>query len=361
VAAIDGTVKVAEAGEMDMYRLSLDEDALLSVAGLLRLDRLTLRSGRTEFSPEADVQINRVLQHGGTLVLNGAFSANQLTVNKARLEMHDGPSPYLIAEQLELSSDSELRFLIRDDSWGSALDLAADWVPAFAGDLVLEFVPTANPKQLEGATLKLLNWGEGISPSSEFDRVILPARVEADLARLYASGEITIQSVREKPVTPGDFNGDDLLDVADLDDLIARILVNSEDAYYDVDDDNTVTPSDLESWIHDVKNTWLGDTNLDGEFTTGDLVLVLEAGKYETGEYASWSEGDWNGDGVFGAGDLVKALADGGYETGPRGDVAAVPEPASGFLSIVAISLFVVHVRRARRYRRRARLAFEMA
>jgi hypothetical protein len=52
-----------------------------------------------------------------------------------------------------------------------------------------------------------------------------------------------------------------------------------------------------------------GDANEDGQFNSADIVLVLQAGKYLTGQSANWNEGDWNGDGVFDPLDLVAALA----------------------------------------------------
>ena len=57
-----------------------------------------------------------------------------------------------------------------------------------------------------------------------------------------------------------------------------------------------------------------GDANHDGCFGTGDLVKVLQAGKYETKEPANCEEGDWNGDGIFDTGDLVYVLQLGHYE-----------------------------------------------
>jgi hypothetical protein len=52
-----------------------------------------------------------------------------------------------------------------------------------------------------------------------------------------------------------------------------------------------------------------GDSNRDGVFDQRDIVLVLQAAKYLTGQPASFAEGDWNGDGVFDQRDLVAALS----------------------------------------------------
>ena len=77
---------------------------------------------------------------------------------------------------------------------------------------------------------------------------------------------------------------------------------------------------DHRHWVKELKHTYLGDANLDGEFNSTDLVDVLAAGEYEDNiaVNSSWAEGDWNTDGEFTSADLVDALADGGYEFGPR-------------------------------------------
>ena len=67
-----------------------------------------------------------------------------------------------------------------------------------------------------------------------------------------------------------------------------------------------------------------GDANADGLFNQLDIVQVLQAGKYLTGQPAAWSEGDWNGDGRFDTLDLVAALQSGGYG---QGRLAAHREP----------------------------------
>jgi hypothetical protein len=89
-------------------------------------------------------------------------------------------------------------------------------------------------------------------------------------------------------------------------------------------------------WINELQGSYVGDSNFDGEFGTGDLVQVFAEGKYETGEAAGYAQGDWDGNLLFDSADIVAAFAAGGYEQGPRAATAAVPEPAAASLLMLA-------------------------
>jgi hypothetical protein len=61
-----------------------------------------------------------------------------------------------------------------------------------------------------------------------------------------------------------------------------------------------------------------GDADRNGRFDPSDIVLVLQGGKYLSGEAADWEEGDFNGDGVFDQLDIVAALRTGDYLQTPQ-------------------------------------------
>ena len=133
----------------------------------------------------------------------------------------------------------------------------------------------------------------------------------------------------------GDFNSSGALDVGDIDALTAASAAGGNEAQYDLNGDTFVNGGDVNIWVKDLKNTWIGDADVNGEFNSSDFVTVFSAGKYETGSNAVWSEGDWNANGQFESGDFVAAFADGGYEVGPRAAVNAVPEPSSLLLTLL--------------------------
>ncbi len=145
---------------------------------------------------------------------------------------------------------------------------------------------------------------------------------------------------------PGDFNKDGVLDAGDIDDLTKQSADGLNPAEYDLNSDTRVDSDDVKVWIRDLFNSWVGDANLDGEFNSGDLVVVLASGTYEVDVDSVWSTGDFDGNGRTNTGDLVAALSDGGYEAGARAAVAAVPEPTGCALAMLGLVALVSRMRR---------------
>ena len=146
-------------------------------------------------------------------------------------------------------------------------------------------------------------------------------------------------------VVSGDYNNNKALDAGDLDLQAEQMVLNPvpPPAGYDLNKDNAVNFTDRLAWLHDLRKTWVGDSNLDGQFKSDDFVLAFQAGKYEVvGAEAKWEQGDWDGNQRFTSADFVAAFADGGYEAGPRpAAVSAVPEPGSVVLILLGTLLLV--------------------
>ena len=92
----------------------------------------------------------------------------------------------------------------------------------------------------------------------------------------------------------GDLDADDASTADDVDMLANRIGGRWNrncrwlpDAAFDMNGDGRVTVEDHRAWVKDLKHTWFGDADLNGEFNSGDFVQVFQAGKYEQG----WIEG----------------------------------------------------------------------
>ena len=148
----------------------------------------------------------------------------------------------------------------------------------------------------------------------------------------------------------GDFDGDSLLTVADIDLLATSIRRGAADTRFDLNGDRQVSSADHSYWVQSIYRTYFGDANLDKVFDTLDLITVFQAGEYEdrVSGNSTWREGDWDGDGDFTSNDIITAFSDGGYERGARRAVPAmVPEP-SGYAVSALLTLFGLWSQRRR-------------
>jgi hypothetical protein len=137
-----------------------------------------------------------------------------------------------------------------------------------------------------------------------------------------------------------------MLGAADINDLTQQSAAKNNPPAYDLTNDALVNEADVRTWVVDLFGSWVGDANLDGEFSSSDLVTMFVAGTYEQDVPAVWTSGDFTGDGRFNTADLVAAFAGGGYEQGPRAAVQSVPEPSS--ITMMALGIAAVGWRRAR-------------
>ena len=141
----------------------------------------------------------------------------------------------------------------------------------------------------------------------------------------------------------GDFNGDGILDIADVDSLVNRIADGTDDVRFDVNGDNVVDTSDLALWLstsaeqNGFSEGFLsGDANLDGLVDAIDLnQMALNWSQ----DVASWSGGDFTADGSVNAADL-NALALNWQQSIPlTAQVNTVPEPSASVLLLFGVFL----------------------
>ena len=105
---------------------------------------------------------------------------------------------------------------------------------------------------------------------------------------------------------------------------------------------------DRQLWVEATMNGNFGDSNLDGQFNSRDLVDVFAAGEFEDdiALNSTWTTGDWDGDGDFESDDIILSFGEGGYERGPRAAAPALPEPTS--LATRTIGVLGIAFRRRR-------------
>lgn len=115
----------------------------------------------------------------------------------------------------------------------------------------------------------------------------------------------------------GDTNTNEIADVADIDSVCVAIRDQSPDLSFDLNGDQVVDLLDLD-WLTGRWYTGPGDINLDRQFNTADLVGVFTAAEYrdDLPNNSLWSTGDWNCDGEFDTSDLVVAFQAAWFENG---------------------------------------------
>jgi hypothetical protein len=147
---------------------------------------------------------------------------------------------------------------------------------------------------------------------------------------------------KQPKATPCDFDLNGSCDVTDIDLLSQVVRAGTHGTRFDLNSDGQVDQEDRRVWVEDLMNTYFGDSNLDGEFNTRDLVNVFISSEYEDAEIgnSSWRTGDWDGDGDFGTSDLVTAFVSNGFEKGPRAATAIIPEPSSLHMLMMSLSVF---------------------
>lgn len=288
----------------------------------------------------------RVVGDDAQILINGNLSINELEVSSKSTLVAEitgaTHTPILVGGDANIGN-GHLQVVLNgytpkaNDSWAliqtgveiNTLTPAIDNQIAAAG---YELPSHADPTLLGSVIGKFL--------SVDSSSAVLPAGLSWEVA--YSTDEVLLRVIGAAGVL-GDFNNNGQLDAADINSLSAQVRAGSNNASFDVNNDQLVNDTDREVWVNQLKKTYFGDANLDGEFNTTDFVSVFQAGQYEdtVSGNSVWETGDWNGDAEFNTGDFITAFQAGGFEQGPRAAVSAVPEPSTGLLCSLGALLLV--------------------
>ena len=248
---------------------------------------------------------------GGLRVVNGDYQ--QLPQGVLEIEIEDHP-------------DSVRRPDYAFDEF--AVDGGVTLAGTLSVDLIDGFMPTA------GDQYSFLYVSQG-SLSGRFDHVEVDELIAGLKTNLiYNENWVILEFLSRSPTDDfplGDFNENGHHDVQDIDALTRAVQLDQYRASFDVNGDGFLDHEDRRLWVVEERRTYFGDANLDGLFSTADLVQVFQHGHFEDEftKNSTWESGDWNGDGEFTTTDLVMAFVGGGFESGPRAGFNVVPEPAN--------------------------------
>ena len=196
-------------------------------------------------------------------------------------------------------------------------------------------------RQLEEALLEEYGlethpWGmQRIGGMSE-DRMTITGYSRENRAASGSDGEMwVVQLDWPLGTRPGDINFDDELEVSDVDVLQRLIREERFNLQADFDRNDVVDNADLSFWVEELKQTRLGDANLDGKVAFDDF-LVLSSNFNTNG---SWVEGDFDSSGIVDFPDFL-LLSDNFGHSAVAASIA-VPEPSSGFALLANVLLIL--------------------
>ena len=107
-------------------------------------------------------------------------------------------------------------------------------------------------------------------------RVMLEAIVQRDQISVLVDEWSLLE---EDGIPPGDFNKNGRLDINDIELLLLEIRKGTNNPDFELGLDGFVDEFDRNIWVKDLADTWFGDSNLDGNFNSSDLVQVFAAGE----------------------------------------------------------------------------------
>jgi hypothetical protein len=139
----------------------------------------------------------------------------------------------------------------------------------------------------------------------------------------------------------GDFDGDDLVGVSDID-LLCNAMAGNTSSLFDLTGDEVMNQDDLVAFL-EIAGTIAGDTDLNRQVNFTDF-LKLSA-NFGAAEGVSWSGGDFDCNGAVGFPDFLTLSAHFGAATSVAA-TAAVPEP-NGLVLIVMTGLMLLRMIRS--------------
>ena len=145
----------------------------------------------------------------------------------------------------------------------------------------------------------------------------------------------------------GDFDQDGELLDGDIDLLCGAVLGGEHPAEFDLTGDGLVDLEDHRFWVEDVRGTFFGDVDLDGEVRFSDFLIHSSRFGQFPAEGGRWALGDFNCDSIVDFADFLLISQNFGRSSeGVTVAASAVPEPSSAVMML--LGLLAIHARRRR-------------
>ena len=183
------------------------------------------------------------------------------------------------------------------------------------------------------------------NPIGNFGWALVGSELERQTAKRIASSDNTDEALRPTLVIEfdiaemlsGDFDGDGELLANDVNLLCAAIRGEANPSEFDLNEDGLVDLTDQRIWVEDVRDTFFGDTDLDGQVSFADfLALSANFGDSDAG----WEHGDFDCNAFVEFPDFLQLSANFGSEAAA---IASVPEPNCSWMLVAIACLFRRH------------------
>ncbi len=185
-----------------------------------------------------------------------------------------------------------------------------------------------------------------IFSSSFFKDNIVEFNAEGDYVQTITAGGLDIpRSIAFIPTIEdllGDFDGDGVLDAADIDLLSQAVLTNAINGAFDLTGDGILSAEDRTFWVQQIAETSFGDANLNGTVVFADFLAVSR----NFGNEGGWASGDFDGNGEIGFPDFLQLSRNFGQST--AAEAISVPEPTTQPSSLFAVVIAVLSLFRHR-------------
>ena len=158
----------------------------------------------------------------------------------------------------------------------------------------------------------------------------------------------TLEAFGGGPAVTLDLNGDDSVDCADVDSLVAEIASIGTDVFFDLDGNGTIDRGDLDLWLSEAGDLLVGGAFLPGDGDLNGFVDIADFNVWISNRFTStpaWCSGDFNADGAV---DISDFNIWNEYKFTSSTDIVAVPEPSTAtLLALAAIFFAALQTRRA--------------
>ena len=238
----------------------------------------------------------------------------------------DGVGTFVISGEYIQSHLGQLQMEISDKGHDQLVATKGTLNGVFELSVLEGFIPQPN------TTFRLISFGSLSGQFNALNLQGLPGGLSWVTTDLETQGEVSVIGLL------GDFDFNDVLELSDINELVAAVAAGSTDLVYDLTGDSIIDGDDLNSWIVDIFDSLPGDANLDHAVDAQDFAF-WESHRFTASN--QWGHGDFDANGNIDVRDFNIWNRHKSMAAGISGH--SVPEP-SGTATVLLAGCFACSV-----------------